>query len=162
MKTRLVVALVGLAISLALPAFAQEKEEVNPFPFRAVAASPELVHQLEAVNLKLDEAFNKHDAAAVAELYTANAVQVTPVGIFSGREAIEKFFTDVFQRFTPSDHVRKMSYVYAFGGDLCAIGGWTDIEHGSQPFGGYFITVFTHPVDTWKIRAEVNKYQAGR
>ena len=37
---RLLVALVGLAISFALPAFAQEKEEVNPFPFRAIAASP--------------------------------------------------------------------------------------------------------------------------
>jgi hypothetical protein len=65
---RLVVALVGLAISFALPAFAQEKEEVNPFPFRAIAASPQLVQQLDAINLKLDEAFNKLDAAAVAAL----------------------------------------------------------------------------------------------
>jgi hypothetical protein len=48
--------------------------------FRAVAASPQLVQQLEAVNLKFDEAFNKHDAAAVGALYIANAVQVTPVG----------------------------------------------------------------------------------
>ena len=86
---------------------------------------------------------------------------MTPVGIFSGREAIEKYFTDVFQRFTPSDHVRKISYVYAFGGDLCAIGGWTEIVHGSQPTGGYFLNVFTRPRDTWKIRAEVIKFQAG-
>jgi hypothetical protein len=77
-------------------AFAQDKEEVNPFPFRAIAASPQLVQQLDAIKLKLDEAFNKLDAAAVAALYIANAVQVTPVGIFSGREAIEKFYTDVF------------------------------------------------------------------
>jgi len=133
MKIRAVVILVGLAISFALPAFAQEKEEVNPFPFRAIAASPQIVQQLEAINLKFDEAFNKHDAAAVAALYTANAIQVTPLGIFSGREAIEKYFTDVFQRFTPSDNVTKISYVYAFGGDLCAIGGWTVIVHGSQP-----------------------------
>jgi predicted SnoaL-like aldol condensation-catalyzing enzyme len=157
MKIRLVVALAGLAISFALPAFAQEKEEVNPFPLRAIAATPQLVQQLEAINLKLDEAFNKHDATAIAALYIANAIQVTPVGIFSGREAIEKFYTDVFQRYTPSDHVRKISYVYAFGGDLCAIGGWTDIVHGSQPAGGYFLNVFTHPGD-----AEVLKYQPGR
>jgi ketosteroid isomerase-like protein len=159
---RLVVALVGLAISFALPAFAQEKEEVNPFPFRAIAASPQLVQQLDAINLKLDEAFNKLDAAAVAALYIANAVQVTPVGIFSGPEAIEKFYTDVFQRYAPSDHVRKISYVYAFGADLCAIGGWTDIVHGFRPTGGYFLDVFTRPGDTWKIRAEVLKYEAGR
>jgi hypothetical protein len=40
MKIRLVVAPAGLAISFALPAFAQEKEEFNPFPFRALAATP--------------------------------------------------------------------------------------------------------------------------
>jgi ketosteroid isomerase-like protein len=39
-------------------------------------------------NQKFDEAFNKHDAAAVGQLYTANAVQTTPQGSFSGREAI--------------------------------------------------------------------------
>ena len=66
MKIRLVVALVGLAISFALPTFAQEKEEANPFPFSPIAASPQIVQQLEAINLKFDEAFNKHDATAVA------------------------------------------------------------------------------------------------
>ena len=35
MKIRAVVILIGLAISFALVAFAQEKEEINPFPFRA-------------------------------------------------------------------------------------------------------------------------------
>jgi hypothetical protein len=45
---------------LAVPAFAQEKEEVNPFPFRAIAAGPQLIQQLEAINLKFDEAFNKY------------------------------------------------------------------------------------------------------
>ena len=85
MKMRLV-ALAGLAISFALPAFAQEKEEVNPFPFRAIAASPRLVQQLEAINLKFDEAFNKHDATAVGALYIANAVQVTTGGdVFRSR-----------------------------------------------------------------------------
>ncbi len=127
-------------------------------PFRP---NPKIVQQLEAINEKWDEAFNKHDAAAVAALYTANAILVTPLGIFSDRNAIEKYFTDVFQRFTPSDHVRKISYVYTLGGDLCAIGGWTEIVHGSQPAGGYFLNVFTRPGDTWKIRVEVNKYQAG-
>jgi hypothetical protein len=54
MKIRAVVILIGLAISFALVAFAQEKEEVNPFPFRAIAASPQIVQQLEAINLKFD------------------------------------------------------------------------------------------------------------
>jgi ketosteroid isomerase-like protein len=83
-----------------LPIFAQEKEEANPFPFpfRAIAAGSQLIQQLEAINLKFDEAFNKHDAAAVGALYIPNAVQVTPVGSFSGREAIEGYITDLIHR----------------------------------------------------------------
>ena len=38
-------------------------------------------------NQEFDGAFNKHDATAVGALYTANAVQTTPAGSFSGREA---------------------------------------------------------------------------
>jgi hypothetical protein len=40
MKTRLLGALVGLAISLAVPTFAQEKEEATPFLYRAILATP--------------------------------------------------------------------------------------------------------------------------
>ena len=86
MKNRLVPALVGSAIS-ALPIFAQEKEDVKPFPFTPMPAGPQLVQQIEAINQKFDEVFNKHDAAAVGALYTSDAVQTTPQGSFSGREA---------------------------------------------------------------------------
>jgi hypothetical protein len=96
MKTGAVKILIGLAISFAPAAFAQEKEEVNPFPYRAVAAAPQIVQQLEAVNLQFDEAFNKHDATAVGALYIKNAAQVTPIGTFSGREAIEGYIADLF------------------------------------------------------------------
>jgi hypothetical protein len=132
MKMRLIAALLGLAISFAVPASGQEKEEVNPFPFRAIAAGPQLIQQLEAINLKFDEAFNKHDAIAVGAFYIPNAVQVTPVGSFSGREAIEGYVTDLFQRHNPTDRVTKISYVCAMGGDLCAIGGWTVTIDGSH------------------------------
>ena len=158
MKIRAVVILVGLAISFALPIFAQEKEDVKPFPFTPIPAGPQLVQQIEAINQKFDEAFNKHDAAAVGALYTSNAVQTTPQGSFSGREAIEGYITDLFQRHNPSDRVTKMSYIYAFGGDLCALGGWTVTIDGSRKFGGYLAIVYTFVGGTWKIRASVFKY----
>jgi hypothetical protein len=82
MKIRAVVILVGLAISFALRVFAQEKEDAKPFPFTPIPAGPQLVQQIEALNQKFDEAFNKHDAAAVGALYTSNAVQTTPQGSF--------------------------------------------------------------------------------
>jgi len=150
----------GLAIGFAVPAFAQEKAATPavPNPFQPIPAGPALVQQLEAINDRFDEASNKHDAAAVAALYTANATLVTPLGIFSDRNAIEKYFTDVFQRYNPSDHSTKINYVYAFGGDLCAIGGWTLTVNGSQRGGGYLINVYTPVRDTWKIRASVFKY----
>jgi ketosteroid isomerase-like protein len=83
MKIRLVVALVGLAISFAVPAFAQQKD----------TAASQIDEQIVK---KFDEAFNNGDAAAVAALYTEDAVQVTPQGPVFGREAIEKLFTGMF------------------------------------------------------------------
>jgi len=76
MKMRLF-ALVGLAISLALPTFAQEKETVDP----------KIIEQLDADGKKYDEAINNNDAAAVAALFTEDAVFVTDAGVLSGRWA---------------------------------------------------------------------------
>jgi ketosteroid isomerase-like protein len=128
-----------LAISFALPIFAQEKEDVKPFPFTPIPAGPQLVQQIEAINQKSDEAFNDHNAAAVGALYTANAVQMTPAGSFSGREAIQGYITDLFQRHNPADRVTKMSYIYGFGGDISALGGWTVTIDGTKKFGGYLV-----------------------
>ena len=55
MKIRSVVTLVGLAISFALPTFAQQKD----------TADPQLREALAAYNKKEDEAFNNGDAAGV-------------------------------------------------------------------------------------------------
>ena len=55
MKIRFLLALVGLAIFSALPTIAQEKEEANPFVYRAIPATPQIAQQLEPINLKLDE-----------------------------------------------------------------------------------------------------------
>ena len=85
MKIRAVVILVGLAISFAMPIFAQEKEDAKPFPFTPIPAGPQLVQQIEAINQKFDEAFNKHDAAAVGQLYTSNAVQTVARMVFRSR-----------------------------------------------------------------------------
>jgi predicted SnoaL-like aldol condensation-catalyzing enzyme len=113
-----------LAIGFAAPALAQEKAASPAVtnPFQAIPAISSVVQQLEAINEKFDEAFNKHDATAVAAFYIANAILSSPVAVASGRPAIEKYFTELFQRFNPCDRSTKLGYVYAFGGDLCAIG----------------------------------------
>src|SRR3984957_9568343 len=80
MKTRLLLALIGLAIGFILPTFAQEKDTVDP----------RVAEQVRALAAKYDEAFNRNDAVAVAALYTEDAVFETPSGAFHGREAIEE------------------------------------------------------------------------
>jgi hypothetical protein len=66
MKMHLVVALVGLAIGFPVPAYAQEKDAIDP----------EVRQQIEALLKKYDEASNKQDAAAIAALFTPDAVEM--------------------------------------------------------------------------------------
>jgi hypothetical protein len=79
MKTRLLGAVVGLAISFALPIFAQQKETVDP----------QVRQEIEASLVKGDEAYNKRDAAAFAARYTEDAVLETAQGPQYGRQAID-------------------------------------------------------------------------
>jgi hypothetical protein len=76
---------VGLAISFAVPAFAQQKDTVDP----------QIIEQLDALGKKFDEAWNNNDAAALAALYTEDAVLVTDTGPVYGREDIQKHYSDL-------------------------------------------------------------------
>jgi uncharacterized protein (TIGR02246 family) len=51
-----------------------------------------------AVSLKLEEAFKKNDASAIAALFTEDGILVASNGMCSGRQAIEKRYADIFQR----------------------------------------------------------------
>jgi len=95
MKIRSLLALVGLAISFALPTFAQQTNTPDP----------QLREALLALAKKVDDAWNNNDAAAVAALYTKDAVEVTNEGPIYGREAIEKHYADLFQKVHFSNHL---------------------------------------------------------
>ena len=85
MKIRFLLALVGLAISFALPAFAQQKDRVDP----------KIDQQIRLLAAKYDEAINRRDADAVAALYAQDGVWVTHDGTFHGRQAIEKGYAQL-------------------------------------------------------------------
>ena len=95
MRIRLVVAAVGLAISFALPTLAQQKDTPDP----------QLRQALLALAKKFEEAFLKGDAAAVASFFTEDAVLVNNSGPVYGREAIKKYYTDLFQNVHFSNNV---------------------------------------------------------
>jgi uncharacterized protein (TIGR02246 family) len=148
MKKRSLVPLVGLAMSFALPTFAEEQNTVDP----------EVRQQIEAVMMRFDEAYNKNDAAAVAALFTQHAVQVwtwvSGAGATaSGQEAIERRYRVHFPK--PGNFSAKLLQVYAIDKDIeneiCAI---SEIYHVYLKRKGYSVRIYVREGDTWKIRME--------
>ena len=120
MKISSVVTLVGLAISFALPTFAQQTNTPDP----------QLRQRLLAVIEKHADAMNKNDAAAAAALFTEDAIYLTDRGPINGREAIEKMYADLFQKVHFSDHVITVDQnsPHILGTDrkaMWATGGWS-------------------------------------
>ena len=154
MKIHLILTIAGLAISFALPTFAQEKD---------AAVDPQIVQQLHAIGKKSDEAFLKGDAAALAALYTEDAVYVTNTGPIRGRQAIEKYYADRFQevRYFRHDTKYDPTSPYPIGTNGNAVwenGEWSGTfflqgeDCGPHQLRGYFASVKVREGDTWKIR----------
>jgi uncharacterized protein (TIGR02246 family) len=143
MKASFIMALAGLVVGFVSPVPGQDQSTINP----------ETKQQIEAVSMKFVEAYNKYDAAALAALFTEDAVEVRNWpgddhgGTASGREAIEKMFAADFA-FNPGKMTTEIVQEYALGNDICAIantslgGTWKDQS----------ATFYVRDVDTWKIR----------
>ena len=151
MKTRLLGALSGLAISFALPTYAQQKD----------AADPQTTQKILAIIKALVEGYNNHDAAAIAALYTRDAVLVTDSGPIIGRQAIQKWNTDLYQWWHPKNHIDKVDgnafhLIGTAGNELWATGEWSETGQGKngEPISikGYWATIYVREGDDWKIR----------
>ena len=142
MNIRLVAALIGLAISFAFPIYAQERNTVDP----------ETRQEIDVVSMQYGEALNKHDAAAVAALYTQDAVRVAdwPGGESSvGREAIKTAFEVQFAGMSPRGVLKSITQMYAIDDRIAAI------SEFSQGFvHGHTVKIYVRDADTWKIRME--------
>jgi len=140
MKIRLVSALVGLAISFALPCIAQDKNTVDP----------QVRQEIDALLIKCDEAYNKRDAAALAARYMEDAVFVGggAPGPHYGRQAIEQRRALDMASF-PGELSHELLQVYQLGIDVCAIS-----QSGVGQWKGYGVFIFVREADGWKIRSE--------
>ena len=136
------VALAGLAISFALPSFAQQQNTVDP----------EVRQQIEAAVKKHEEAYNKYDAAAYAALYTPDAIEVlswqSEGGATVGQQAIEKMAAAEFASF-PAKQSFTLVQVYAIGSQICAISEFIHYHLGVK---GHLVTIYVRDADDWKIR----------
>jgi uncharacterized protein (TIGR02246 family) len=147
MKMRLLLALVGLAVSFAPPAFAQPKDKVDP----------ETARQVRALASNYDAAFNRQDAVTVAGLYAEDAVFNTPEGTFQGRQAIEELYAKhYFGEVHSKNVVTVVNEAIAARNEVRATGTWSDTfeepSTGTIHAEGTYSWVLLREGDTWRIR----------
>jgi ketosteroid isomerase-like protein len=148
-------ALVGFAIGFALPTFAQQTNTPDP----------QLREQLDALDKKDDEAFNAGNAAALAALYTEDAIEVTDQGPIYGRKAIEKHFGELFQNVHFSNYIVKADQysphiLGTAGTEAWSNGEWSATISATiqgETFGpvqlkGYWSAIRAREGDVWKTR----------
>ena len=152
MKKRLVVSLVGLAISFALPTYAQQKD----------LADPQTVQKFQALGKVASEAHNNLDAAAFAAIYARDAVFLTPDRPIIGRQAIQKWFTDFFQKSPqhPQNSMGKIdgNALHVIGTDgntMWATGEYSETVQGKNgepiPVHSYNFWIYVREGGDWKI-----------
>jgi ketosteroid isomerase-like protein len=141
MKMRLLSTLAALAIVVAVPALAQEQNTVDP----------QVREQIEAVTKRMEEAYNKYDAAAWAAFYTQDAIDVWSYFSESaavGLPAILKRYESEFASYPPKQSF-KVVQVYAIGNEICAV-----IEYLHHQFHGTgrAVVIYVRDADEWKVR----------
>jgi uncharacterized protein (TIGR02246 family) len=151
MKPRILGAIIGLVIAFALPTYAQQKD----------LADPQTTQKILALIEALNEAQNNNDAAAIAAFFTRDGVFVTLEGSIIGRQAIQKWFTDVYQWWHPKNSIHKVdgNVVHSIGttgNELWATGEWSETGQGKTgepiPIKGYWFFIFVREADDWKVR----------
>jgi ketosteroid isomerase-like protein len=154
MKIHHLLVIVGMAIGFALPAFAQQKDTVDP----------QVSEQLSALSKKTDEAFNSGDATALGALYTEDAVLVNDTGPIYGREAIEKHWADVFKQVQFSNHLDKRDQNFTHIIGTAGIEAWSNGEWSTtlkgEKFGpvdakGNWVEIYRREGDTWRKRLDM-------
>jgi uncharacterized protein (TIGR02246 family) len=138
MKMHFRLALTALAIGVTMAAFAQPNE---------ATPSEQDRQQLEALATRYAEAANRHDAAAIAALFTEEGVFVSPEGIVSGRPGIEKLYRDTFNAAAVTDTAIKTTELHAVGDLVWAVGQW---RNNTQQ--GHWGAVDERRGGAWQIR----------
>jgi ketosteroid isomerase-like protein len=149
MKIHVLLALAGLAIGFAVPSFAQQKDTTDP----------QIAQQLEAIGRTSDDGFNKGDAAAIAALFTQDAVLLLEDGPVYGKPAIEKWLEALFQNVRFSNHLTKADQkappiLSKAGNEAWWFGEWSTAVQGqngpAQQAKGYWSAVHVREGDAWK------------
>jgi len=153
MKKRLVVPLAGLAISFALPTYAQQKD----------LADPQTTQKILALCKAVEEAHKNRDAAAAAAPFTRDAVFLAPDGLIIGRQAIQKWYTNLWQSWHSKNFIVKVDgnafhLIGTAGNELWATGESSETAQGNNgepiPVKIHWLCIYVREGDDWKIRAD--------
>jgi uncharacterized protein (TIGR02246 family) len=146
MRMRSLLTLVGLAIGFAMPGFALQGD---------LAGDARALEQFGVLGVKFDQAYKESDATAIAALFTEDAVLVTPEGVFSGRQAIEKYYADLFQQWHPTNNIGETPQLNALGNGAWSVGEWSctfQAPNGPLQARGYWSAIYVSEGDAWKTR----------
>ena len=150
MKVRLLFALVGMAISFALPTHAQQTNTPDP------KLRERVISRFKAFT----DALAKKDAAAVAANFTKDATLVTPYGPVWGRQDIAYWYVDMTKDVQSSNNLFTVDEdsphtLCTAGNELWATGTWSQTligQNRSTEVKGYWSAVGIREGDDWNIR----------
>jgi len=122
-----------------------------------IARADDVRSEIEAVNQKWDDTFNRKDAAGLAALYTADAKLLPPAKvIISGTDDIKQFWEKSLQAGF-ADHTIKIIEVQTSGNLAYQASRWTVTgpgkDGGRVTIEGKLVSVLERQPDgTWKAR----------
>jgi uncharacterized protein (TIGR02246 family) len=117
----------------------------------------QIAKTLAAVDSYTVDAVNRHDAYAVAAVYWDDAIDISPLGVASGRPAIEQRFADQFKSADVRDFSETIDEIHISGDQGWFVAHWSD-TYVAQPGGerrsrkGYITCVLERRNGEWKAR----------
>ena len=151
MKRRLVVALAGLAISFALPTYAQQKD----------LADPQTTQKILASFKGYDEAITTTMPPLVPRFTRATRFLLRQGGQSPVGKPLRNGLADLYQWWHPKNSITKVDgnafhLIGTAGNEAWATGEWSETGQGKHggPFAikGYWLSIYVREADDWKIR----------
>jgi uncharacterized protein (TIGR02246 family) len=117
----------------------------------------QIAQTLAAADSYTVDAVNRHDAYAVAAVYWDDVIDISPLGVASGRPAIEQRFAEQFKSADVRDFSETIDEIHISGDQGWFVAHWND-TYVAQPGGerrsrkGYITCVLERRNGEWKAR----------
>jgi uncharacterized protein (TIGR02246 family) len=158
-RTKQALASLGMDNNNTLPAFANSQQKAGQ---QTNTSDQQLREQIVPFTKKDVDAWNNNDAAALAALYTEDAIKVTPLGPIRGRQAIEKWLAELFKTWHPKNFITKIHSLGIIGtaDNIAENGEYSLTLQGKNgepiPLKGYWSVILVREGEDWKLLVDAN------